>query len=323
MHRTIAAIVVAVLLASGVRASAQDMEPRAYSASPVGANFLVVVATRSTGAVLLDPALPITDVHADVNGFALGLGHTFNLLGKLGLVSVALPYAVADVSGRVMENAAEVHRSGLADSRLKLSVNLRGNDAMSPREFAAAPTRTVIGASVAFSAPTSQYSSTKLINLGTNRWGVKPEVGVAVPLGRWDLDGYFGVLFFTDNTDFYPGGVGRSARILSCRSRVAVSCTIRSRLWIAGDATWYRGGSAQNEGGNPSPSLNNARGGVTVSLPIQKRYSLKVAYGSGVVARTGTDFPNVLGRVAGAVAESALVRSLEIPPNGVCHSDSV
>ena len=289
MHRTIAAIVEAVLLASGELASAQDMEPRAYSASPVGANFLVVVATRSTGAVLLDPALPITDVHADVNGFALGLGHTFNLLGKLGLVSVALPYAVADVSGRVMENAAEVHRSGLADSRLKLSVNLRGNDAMSPREFAAAPTRTVIGASVAFSAPTSQYSSTKLINLGTNRWSVKPEVGVAVPLGRWDLDGYLGVLFFTDNTDFYPGGVGRSQDpLLSIQGHV--SYTIRSRLWIAGDATWYRGGSAQNEGGNPSPSLNNARGGVTVSLPIQKRYSLKVAYGSGVVARTGTDF---------------------------------
>ena len=144
------------LLATGVRVSAQDMEPRAYSASPVGANFLVVVASRSTGSVLVDPTLPVTDVHADINGFALGLGHTFNLFGKLGLASVALPYAVANVSGRVMENAAEIHRSGLADSRLKLSVNLLGNDAMSPREFVGAPARTVIGASVAVSAPSSQ-----------------------------------------------------------------------------------------------------------------------------------------------------------------------
>jgi hypothetical protein len=289
MPRTTASLVLAGLLATGALASAQDMEPRAYSASPVGANFLVVVATRSTGAVLLDPAIPVTDINATVNGFALGLGHTFNLFGKLGLVSVALPYAVADVTGKVMENAAEVHRSGLADSRLKLSVNLYGNDAMSPREFAAAPTRTVVGASLAVTAPTSQYSSTKLINLGTNRWSVKPEVGVAVPSGHWDFDAYLGLVFYTDNTDFYPGVVDRSQDPLwSVQGHV--SYTIRPRLWIAGDATWYHGGSAQNEGGNPSPALNNARGGVTVSVPVLKRYSLKVAYGSGVVARTGTDF---------------------------------
>jgi hypothetical protein len=84
MRRAMTAIVVTGLLATGVRASAQDMEPRAYSASPVGANFLVVVASHSTGAVLIDPAVPVTDVHADVNGFALGLGHTFNLSASWG-----------------------------------------------------------------------------------------------------------------------------------------------------------------------------------------------------------------------------------------------
>ena len=298
MRGVIAAIVVAGLLATGAHVSAQDMEPRAYSASPVGANFLVVALSRSTGAVLLDPTLPITDVHADVNGFALGVGHTFNLLGKLGLVSVALPYAVADVTGKVMENAAEAHRSGLADSRFKLSVNLHGNDAMSPREFVAAPPRTVIGASVAVAAPASQYSGTKLINLGTNRWSIKPEVGVAVPRGRWDFDGYLGLLLYTDNTNFYPGGVERSQDpLLSIQGHV--SYTVRPRLWIAADGTWYRGGSAQIEGGNPSAPLNNARGGVTVSLPVQKRYSLKVAYGAGIVARTGTNFQTV--SVAGQV----------------------
>src|SRR4051812_49320648 len=72
MPRTIASLVLAGLLATGALAAAQDMEPRAYSASPVGANFLVV--SRSTGAVLLDPAIVITDVHADANTFALGLG---------------------------------------------------------------------------------------------------------------------------------------------------------------------------------------------------------------------------------------------------------
>jgi hypothetical protein len=250
----------------------QDMEPRAYSASPVGANFLVVAASRSSGSVVFDPALPITDVHADVNGFVLGLGHTFNLFGKLGLASAAVPYVLAHATGKVSENEAEIHRSGLADSRFKLSVNLRGNDA-----------------SVVVTAPASQYSSAKLVNLGTNRWSVKPEVGVAVPKGHWDLDAYAGVWIYTENRDFYPGGQRRSQDPVFTLQGHA-SYTIRPRLWVAGDWTWYRGGSSRVEDGTPSSTLNNSRGGVTLSLPLRARQSLKVAYGSGIVARTGTNF---------------------------------
>ena len=33
--------------------------------------------------------------------------------------------------------------------------------------------------------------------------------------------------------------------------------------------------------------------GLTVSFPVGRRYSAKVAYGSGLVARTGTDFKTV------------------------------
>jgi len=119
-------------------AFAQEMEPKAYSASPVGANFLVASYFWSTGSVLLDPTLPIADVHADVQGLAFGVGHTFNLFGDLGLVSVALPVGWVDATGKVFEQAAEVTRSGLTDTRLKLSVNLRGNPAMTLREFATA-----------------------------------------------------------------------------------------------------------------------------------------------------------------------------------------
>jgi len=270
-------------------ASAQDMEPRAYSASPVGANFLVVSVSRSTGGIVFDPALPLSDVHAEVNALALGLGHTFNLAGKLALVSIGVPYVIADVSGNVREERAATSRSGLADSRVRMSVNLRGNDAMLPREFARAPQRTVVGASLTATLPASQYSGSKLINLGTNRYSIKPELGIAVPRGRWDLDAYAGTWIYFDNADFYPGGVTRSQDpLISVQGHA--SYTVRRGLWIAADATWYHGGSATNEGGTPSTSLNNARAGVTASVPFMKRYSVKFAYGSGLVARTGTNF---------------------------------
>jgi hypothetical protein len=286
------AVVFVCLTAGAAAARAQDMEPRAYSASPVGVNFVVVVYSRSTGGIVFDPSLPFSDVRATVNATTAGVGHTFDLLGKLALVSVATPYVLGDVTGNVGEDRREVTRSGLADSRLKLSVNLRGNDAASPREFAAAPRRVVLGASLTATVPASQYSGTKLINLGTNRWSLKPELGVSVPRGRWDLDTYVGGWIYFDNPDSYPGGAVRSQDpILTIQGHA--SYTIRRGFWFAGDATWYHGGSAQTAGGPPSTPLNNARVGVTMSLPVGKRYTLKTAYSSGIVERTGTNFRTI------------------------------
>src|SRR5262245_26036703 len=88
-------IVVCHVLAA-TPAFAQDMEPRAYSASPVGANFLVTSYSWSTGSVVFDPTLPISDIQADVQGLAVAVGHSFNLLGNLAIATAAIPYAWAD-----------------------------------------------------------------------------------------------------------------------------------------------------------------------------------------------------------------------------------
>ena len=268
------------------------MEPKSYSASPVGANFLVVSGSRSAGSVLFDPTLPVTDVHADINGLVIGLGHTFNLFGKLALASGGIPVAWLDATGLVYEETREVARNGLADTRLRLSVNVRGNPAMSAREFATAPSRTIVGVSLALQAPTGQYDGTKLINLGTNRWGLKPEVGVSWPKGRWDIDAYLSGLFFTDNADFFPGGAHRTQDpVLAIQFHT--SYTFKPRLWLAANGTWYHGGSARSNGGSPSIPVSNTRLGVTSSLPVGKRYSVKVAYSKGAIVRTGTNFSTI------------------------------
>jgi outer membrane putative beta-barrel porin/alpha-amylase len=277
-------------LSAGV--TAQDMEPKAYSASPVGANFLVAAFNASSGSIVTDEALPLADVNAHVRGLGIGLGHTFNLFDKLALASATMPYAWATVTGKIQEQAAETHRSGLADARLKFSINLRGNDAMTAREFMAAPRRMIIGASLTAVAPAGQYYPTKLINIGANRWAYKPELGVSVPKGKWDIDAYGGVWLFADTSDYFPGTARKSqSPIVAIQGHA--SYTVRPRLWIAADGTWYSGGSVQVNDGPPSASLNNSRLGVTTSLPIGRRYSLKVAYTSGVIVRTGTNFRTV------------------------------
>jgi hypothetical protein len=283
-------LAVACVLVGAGEARAQDLEPKAYSASPVGASFLVLGLSRSTGSVLTDPTLPLKDVDARINGIPLAAGYTFGLFGKLALVTVAVPYAWGDVSGLVFEQARRsVSRSGLTDARAKFSINLVGNQAMGLREFVKAPRKTIVGTSLTVTPHSGQYDGTKLINLGTNRWGFKPEVGVSVPKGPWDFDAYLGVWMFTDNPDFFPSG-----RVRSQDPIVALqghgSYTFKPRLWAAIDATWYRGGGASLDGGESTGTMNNSRLGATVSFPMGRRQSFKVAYSSGVSVRTGSDF---------------------------------
>ncbi len=267
----------------------QDLEPKAYSASPTGVVFVVVGVSRSTGGILVDPTLPLADVNAKIGAAPLAAGYTFDLAGKLALITGAVPYALGRVSGKVGEDAREVTRSGLTDARVKLSVNLSGNPAMGAREFARTPRNVIVGTSLTVTAPSGQYSGTKLINLGTNRWSFKPEVGVSVPKGPWDFDAYLGVWLFTGNDDFYPGGQSRTQEHVVALQGHA-SYTFRPKLWAAFDATWYQGGSTRTANGTPSSAMNNTRLGGTVSFPFgHRRSSFKVAYSSGILVRTGSN----------------------------------
>ncbi|BCS32292.1 hypothetical protein TBR22_A15020 [Luteitalea sp. TBR-22] len=276
------------LLAAGA-ATAQDLEPKAYAASPTDAGFVVVAVSRLAGGLVFDPTVPLTDVKATFGIGTIAGGYTFGLLGKLALVTAAVPIASGELTGFLNDDARSTYRNGLADARFKLSVNLRGNDAMRASAFAKAPRRTIVGTSLTVAAPTGEYDGAKLINIGTNRWAVKPELGVAVPAGRWDVDAYAGVWLFTANGDFFPGGQRRTQEpVLAVQAHVGY--TFRPRLWLAVDTTWYGGGQARVEGGAPGTGLNNSRLGATLSLPVGRSQSLKVAYSSGVSVRTGTDF---------------------------------
>jgi hypothetical protein len=290
-HVWLAALALALLPVQAVRA--QDLEPRAYSASPIGTTFLVAGIVRSSGDVIFDPSIPVTDVSAEVYGATVGIGRTFDAAGRLGQLAAVLPYSWGEVEGRVQEQTGRVTRSGAADMRVRLALNLWGSPALSPREFARRSNRgTVIGASVTVSAPIGEYDPTKLINLGTNRWAFKPEVGVSHPAGRWDFEAYAGAWFFTENPTFFPGQVRRSQDFIG-GVQGHVSYTLRPRAWVAGDLTWYAGGATSVDDGPAIGRQNNTRYGVTFAWPVGRSQSIKVAYTAGAVVRAGADFRTV------------------------------
>jgi len=167
---------VSVLVLLSCCCFAQQLEPRAYSPSPIGTTFVVAGFARSSGGVTFDPTIPLTDVQSKLDSSFLGLGQTFGLFGRQSLITAALPYVWGSVAGQVEEQSASIARSGLAGAKVRFAFNIVGSPALTPREFATTPHRNFIhGTSLTVDTPTGQYNPAKLINIGTNRWAFHPE----------------------------------------------------------------------------------------------------------------------------------------------------
>ena len=269
-------------------AGAQEIEPRAYAANPLGVTFAGLSVLHSRGDVVLEPSSPLTDVNAKVYIGALAFGGTFSLFGRTASAGVGVPYAWAKVSGRIGEDARSVERAGLADTRVRFAVNLLGGRAMALPEFMRRKPSTTLGTSLVVSIPTGQYFEDKLVNIGTNRWAFKPEIGVSHPTGPWTLELYGGGWFFTDNTSYQVDQKREQRPMLSLQSHVGY--TIKPRLWVAADATYYVGGRVTTNGVPAADRQDNVRIGLTTSVPVGRSNSVKLAWSKGAITRLGGNF---------------------------------
>jgi len=271
--------------------AAQEMEPRSYSAVPIGTNFIVMDYSRSSGDILFDPSLPVTDLQAKINTYSLGLSHSFGVLGHVASIAIAVPYANANLTGNVEGAPGHAYRSGLGDMRFRLAVNLLGGPALTPEEFARRSPSTILGASVSVVAPTGQYVASRLINVGSNRWSFKPEVGLSQPIGNWFVEGAAGVWLFTDNTDFF-GGRRRSQDPLPTFQWHG-GYNWRPGLWLAADVTYFTGGQTSVNGVQDKDVQRNVRYGLTLSFPLSAQWSGKLAWSRGLTTSIGGNFQTI------------------------------
>jgi hypothetical protein len=128
----------------------------------------------------------------------------------------------------------------------------------------------------------------KLINIGNNRWGFKPELGLRHTIGQWTLEADAGAWLFTENTDFYGGKTRTQEPIGSFQWHVIY--TLKSRCWLAFSSNNFTGGrTSVNDG--PSQALQkNSRVGLTLAVPLKKYLSLKLGYSRGAFTTAGANF---------------------------------
>ena len=203
VRMALVAFAAAVLTGIALPARAQDIEPRAYSNAPVGVNFLIAGYAYTRGGVIFGPSLPITNPNLHTSNAVIAYARVLDLWGMSAKFDATVPYqwlsGTADFAGQTVPRDV----SGFANSAFRLSVNLYGAPALTLKEFAGWEQDIIIGASFRVTAPWSQYDDSKLINIGTNRWSFKPEVGISKAIGPWTLEGTVAATFYTDNNDFF------------------------------------------------------------------------------------------------------------------------
>jgi hypothetical protein len=292
--RRAAIAALALQLSIAAPALAQSLEPRAYANLPVGLNFLIAGYTYSRGDVLSDPSVPVSDAHAKVNSLFLSYVRSLDFWGNSGSIGLVLPYTEVSASGQITTSGqsepqpASVTRNGFGDPVLRIAANLHGAPALPMERFREYRQDTIVGASLTVTAPWGQYDGSKLVNVGTNRWSFRPEVGVSQALGPWILEGAFGVTFFSDNTDFFGGHTREQDPLYAVQAHVIYY--FDPGLWGALDLTYYAGGRTSVDGVLNNDLQQNSRWGGTLGKSLDLRNSLKLYFSSGVVARTGTKF---------------------------------
>ena len=271
--------------------SAQELVPAAYTATPVGVNLLTVSGLYNSGDISFDPSAPIEDASARISAGSVGYARTFGLFNRSANITLIAPYVVGDVEGLVSGEQTSVNRSGRGDAVVRFGVNLLGAPAMDLEAFREYRQSTLLGASLLVRVPTGEYDSSKLINIGANRWGFKTEIGVTHVVGKWGLDAYLGGWFFTDNTNFFGGDTRSQDPILSTEAHARYF--INGKWWASLDANFWHGGRSTVNGVEKDDQQQNSRLGLTLAWQVARQHGLRFAASRGAITRIGGDFASV------------------------------
>jgi hypothetical protein len=271
---------------------AQDIEPRRWSHLPIGANFAGAAYAYTTGDIYLEPELKIQDAQFDLQTIGVKYIRSFELLGKSARVDLTQPYQIGHWSGLLNGVPAKVERDGLADTSVRFAVNLLGAPPLAGKEFAAyrakADHETIVGMGLVLQLPTGQYFDDKLINLGNNRFAIRPQLGVVHNVGKWTGELTTQAWFFTDNNDFFNGKRLEQDPIFNADAHLIY--TFRPGLWLAGSFGYGAGGVTSVKGVASDNSLSNLGFGLGLGIPISRAIGVKLAYiGTRTEASTGLD----------------------------------
>jgi hypothetical protein len=259
---------------------AQELEPRRWSHLPTGKNFIGGGYAYTEADIFLDPVLRIEDGEMEMHTWALKYIRTFELLQKSARIGFTQAYQEGRYTGLLDGVPTSIKRSGLADSVLRFAINLYGAPSLEGKEFAAyraeANVETIVGTALVVQLPTGDYMEDKLINLGTNRFTFRPQLGVVHNRGKWSLELTGAAWLYTDNNDFFNGNKLEQDPYYTIQTHLIY--TFRPGFWTAASAGYGYGGESTVNSVEKNDRRENLAWALSFGFPITRQLGVKVVY---------------------------------------------
>ena len=151
---------------------------------------------------------------------------------------------------------------------------------------------TVVGAALAVTLPLGEYFKDKLLNLGENRFVIRPELGVVHTWGPWSWELTGSAYLFTDNDAFR--GHHRRAQDPLYALQTHLVRTFAPGWWASVSAEYADGGESSVDGIRKHDRRGDLLYGVSLGLPLNRQSSVKIAYvGSRTQEEIGGDTENL------------------------------
>ncbi len=285
-------VALAAALSSAAPCHSQELDPRRWSHLPTGLNFAGIGYAYSESDISDSPALRLEDVESEVHTWLLKYIRTFNLLEKSVRVDLTQGYQKGHWSGMLDGAAAETDREGWTDSIARLSINLYGPPPLTGKAYAdyraKTDVTTIVGAAVAVHFPTGEYMSEKLINLGTNRFTIRPQFGVVHERGNWTMEAGASAWIFTDNDNFFGGSKLENEPLYVLQSHLIYTWDMG--FWIGAGAGYAFGKRSTIDGVEKDDRKEIKGWSLSAGYPITRDWGVKVGYvGRRRMSNTGSD----------------------------------
>lgn len=261
--------------------NAQELVPRRWSHLPIDTSIAAVAYVYTRANIHLDPLLQIEDLNLDMQTVAVRYIRTFEFLGKSSRFELGQSYKAGSWDGLLKGKEATAKRRGIDDTMVRLSTILYGAPPLKGKEYKAyhesvARSNTLIGAGLVMQLPTGNYSSDYLLNLGSNRFTFRPQLGITHQRGPWQFEASGAVWFYADNSLFLNETRREQKPFYTIQSHI--NYTIRPGIWLSGGVGYGVGGENTINGVRKNDRGENLAFTASAGYSFSRNMGFKLGY---------------------------------------------
>jgi hypothetical protein len=259
---------------------AAELEPRRWAHTPVDTNFVGVGYVHTEGEIAFDPVLQIEGAEVELDATVLKYIRTFEMFEKSAKISLAQAQVNATWSGLLGGVPTSAQRVGLSDTVARFAIQLKGAPPLKGKAYqqyrASKDVETIIGAGLVVHLPTGEYKEDKLLNLGGNRYVVRPQFGVTHKRRNWTAEMTASAFIYTENDDFFGGNKLEQDPLYSVQGHLMRE--FKGRKWVSLSFAWGRGGEVEINGIEKNDVKEELLWAVSFGAPLSPRIGMKIAY---------------------------------------------